>query len=61
MTLEAVLERMEHVCAERDALYDALRRVVELHKGNEFLWHGEQAALRNARALLAEMKPTEER
>jgi hypothetical protein len=33
---------------------DALSRVMALHKGNEFAWPPEQAALRHAAAVLAE-------
>lgn len=51
------LDKWERICAERDALYAALRDVLALHAGNEFMFSGEQAVLRGARALLAEVKP----
>jgi hypothetical protein len=42
--------------AERDALYDALERLVADRKGIEFSTPKQQASMRNAKALLAEVQ-----
>ncbi len=60
-TFSMALDKWERICAERDALYAALRDVLALHRGSEFMFHEEQSTLRGARALLAEVKPLGER
>lgn len=44
--------------SERDALYDALERLVRERKSIEFSTPPQQASMRNARALLAEIQRT---
>jgi hypothetical protein len=49
---------VEKLTAERDALYDALERLVRERKGIEFATPQQQASLRNAKALLVEVQRT---
>jgi hypothetical protein len=49
-------QQIAAITAERDALYDALERLVRERKAIEFATPGQQASLRNAKALLAEVR-----
>ncbi len=55
---KAKADLVERLIAERDALYDALARLVNERKTIEFSTPPQQASMRNARALLAEIQRT---